>query len=365
MRPVLLLLLLLGALAVGCSEDREAKSEPAPKSPPKPHAPVKEKAPGPRDQGRDIAWLRRLHRWEVNVTADADRVGTVSLIVQRGGRDKEALRRPLVQLSRCEKNLLRQVGEPAASRYRPGYDLLTDACQALKHISLQIIHAVEADEPPPSKQISREGARSRALFKRGTSRLEGSMRANRPLPAARGSREESKIEPQLSRFVSRFVLHKSGGIEVRCWSKDEWRFVTKEWAAYIGTGDLLGFVHQKRPRASVAPRICKQLAGLVYHDERPTDGEPMLRKADAVAVLAHEAEHIRNGLRANEAVTECQGMQRMRRLARLMGASKDYAGLLAERYWDDLYQYNLEQYKTSDCHDGGTLDLRPGSHVWP
>lgn len=364
MRPALLLLL-LGALAVGCSEDNQARSEPAPNSPAKPHAPVKQKAPDLRDQGRDIAWLRRLHRWEVNVSTDAEQVGTVGRIVQRGGRDKNALRRPLVQLSRCEKNLLRQVGEPAASRYRPGYERLTEACRTLKRISLQIIHAVDADETPPNKQIDRESARSRRLFTRGTARLEGSMRANRPLPATRGSREESKIEPQLSRFVSRFVLHKPSGIEVRCWSKDEWRFVTKEWAAYIGTGDILGFVHSRRLRTSVGPRICKQLAELVYHDERPTEGESMLRKSEAVAVLAHEAEHMRNGLRANEAVTECQGMQRMRRLARLMGTSKDYADLLAERYWGDLYRFNLESYKTSDCHDGGTLDLRPGSDLWP
>ena len=84
----------------------------------------------------------------------------------------------------------------------------------------------------------------------------------------------------------------------------------------------------------------------------------MWRKAEAVAVLAHEAEHLRNGLRASEAVTECQGMQRMRRLARLMGASQDYADLLAERYWGDLYQYNLKKYKTlRTAATSGTLDL--------
>jgi hypothetical protein len=98
-------------------------------------------------------------------------------------------------------------------------------------------------------------------------------------------------------------------------------------------------VHTTRLRTSVAPRICKQLAGLIYHDERPTEGEPMWRKAEAVSVLAHEAEHIRNRLRVSEAVTECHGMQRMRRLARLLGTSRDYADLLAERYWGDLYQY--------------------------
>jgi hypothetical protein len=363
-RPALLLLL-LGALAVGCSEEKEAEKAAAPKSPPKQQESAKEQLPDVPDQGRDIAWLKRLHRWEVNLSQDAVSVGNVSRIVQRGGRDEEALRRPLVQLSRCEKNLIRQVGEPAASRYRPGYDLLAEACRTLKSVSLRLIQALEADEKPPMKDIGRDGARSRKLFTRGTARLEASLRANRPLPMSRGSREESKIEPQLSRFVSRFVLHKPRGIEVRCWSKAEWRFVTKEWGTYIGTGDIQGFVHSARLRTSVAPRICKQLAGLVYHDERPTEGEAMWRKAEAVAILSHEAEHIRNGLRASEAVTECQGMQRMRRLARLMGTSQDYADLLAERYWADLYQYNLKEYKTADCRDDGTLDLRPGNALWP
>jgi hypothetical protein len=366
--------LLVGVLVAGCSDGESPRDQATPKEPARTTEPAKEPAkeqsasrrtPNLRDQGRDIAWLRRLHRWEVNVAADAAQVGTVSRTVRRGGRNKAALRRPLVQLSRCEKNLLRQVGEPAASRYRPGYELLAEACRTLKGVSLKMIHALEADEPPPMKAITRDGMRSRKLFTRGTARLEASMRANRPLPMARGSREESKIEPQLSRFVSRFVVHKPRGIEVRCWSKDEWRFVTKEWAAYIGSTDILGFVHSRRPRTSVAPRICKQLAGLMYHEERPTEGESMWRKAEAVAVLAHEAEHIRNGLRASEAVTECHGMQRMRRLARLMGASKDYADLLAERFWGDLYQFNLEHYKTADCRDGGSLDLRPGSDVWP
>ena len=364
MRPALLLLL-LGALAVGCSEEKETEEGAVATNPVKPQVSAKQRAADRRDQGRDIAWLGRLHRWEANLTDDALRVGKMSRIVQRGGRDKKALRRPLVQLTRCEKNLLRQVGKPAASRYRPGYDLLAEACRTLKGLSLKMIHALDANEPPPTKEIRRDSARSRTLFTRGTSRLEGSMRANRPLPMARGNREESKIEPQLSRFVSRFVVHKPDGIEVRCWSKDEWRFVTKEWATYIGSGDILGFVHSKRPRTSLAPRICKQLAGLMYHDERPGEGEQMWRKAEAVAVLSHEAEHIRNGLRASEAVTECQGMQRMRRLAQLMGTGKDYADLLAERYWGDLYRFNLKNYKTADCHDGGTLDLRPGTDVWP
>jgi hypothetical protein len=360
-----LLLLLLAALAAGCSDEQDAEKSPVPRSPPQKQDAAKPQRPDRPDQGRDIAWLGRLHRWEVNVAQDADTVGNVGRTVRRGGRDEKALRRPLVQLSRCEKNLIRQVGEPAASRYRPGYVLLAEACRTLKGISLQMIHALESGDPPPTREIRRDGARSRTLFTRGTARLEASLRANRPLPVTRGSREESKVEPQLSRFVSQFVLGKPRGIEVRCWSKDEWPFVTKEWGTYIGIGDIQGFVHNARPRTSIAPRICKQLAELVYRDERPTEGEPMWRKAEAVQLLAHEAEHIRNELRASEAVTECHAMQRMRRLASLMGASRDYADLLAERFWADLYELNLKEYKTAACRDGGSLDLRPGSDVWP
>jgi hypothetical protein len=296
---------------------------------------------------------------------DADRVGAVGRQVEDGGRNKAALRRPLLKLSRCEKNLLRQVREPAASRYRPGYELLADSCRALKDISLKLIHAIETNKPPPSGEIRRASVQSRKLFRRGTARLEASLRANRSLPVTRGSREESKVEPQLSRFVSQLALRKRAGIEVRCWSKDEWLFVTKEWATYIGRGDLLGFVHSTRLRTSLAPRICKQLANLVYREERPTEGEAMLRAAEAVSILAHEAEHVRNGLRADEATTECHAMQRMRRLGRIMGLSQEYSDLLADRYWGDLYRYNPAEYKSSACRDGGALDLRPGNELWP
>ena len=48
-----------------------------------------------------------------------------------------------------------------------------------------------------------------------------------------------------------------------------------------------------------------------------------------------------------------------------MGASQDYADLLAERYAGDLYQYNVGPYKSAACHDGGPLDLHPDSDVWP
>jgi hypothetical protein len=212
--------------------------------------------------------------------------------------------------------------------------------------------------------MRREGRKSAKLFRRGGKALESSLRANRPLRVERGSLEESKIEPRFSAAASRFVLHRPSGIEVRCWSKREWRFVRKEWGAYVDAGDLLGFVHSTRPRTSVAPRICKQLARLVYSGERPKEGLPLFRVSEAVMVLSHESEHIRN-MKADEATTECHGLQRMRRLARLLGASETYADLLARTFWTELYRFNLPNYKTAACRDGGPLDLHPDSDVWP
>src|SRR5438477_13100285 len=145
-----------------------------------------------------------------------------------------------------------------------------------------MIHSLDTMSRAPVAKMRSEGARADKSFRRGSSTLEDSLRANRPLRVSRGSLEESKVEPRLSGTVSRFVLHRPAGIEVRCWSKHEWKFVRKEWGAYVGHGDLLGFVHDARLRISLAPRICKQLARLVYRGERPTSGIPLYRASEAV-----------------------------------------------------------------------------------
>jgi hypothetical protein len=355
-------LLLFGALAAGCSDKSTGEDKAAAEPAAKPQA--GRRAAEPPARGRDLPWLGRLHRWEANLRQDAFKVASMGEGVDRGRRSPQALRRPLVELTRCERNLLRHVREPDASRYRPGYDLLAQGCRSLKHAAFTMIHAIDKRTRVPLAEVRRDSRRSSRLFRRGSTALEGSLRANRSLRIIRGSLAESKIEPELSDSVSEFALHTPAGVEVRCWSTREWRFVRKEWGTYVGTGDLLGFVHGAQLRTSVAPRICKQLARFVYRRERPSDEISLLRMSEAVAVLSHESEHIRNR-RGDEATTECHAMQRMRRLARIMGASKTYADLLAGTYWTELYEFNLPEYRTAACRDGGPLDLHPDSGVWP
>ncbi len=371
MRPRFVVLLLVGALVAGCangspdegadgSPDKGAKGKPATRG-----APAKANEPDARrDRGRDLAWLGRLHRWELNLEQDGIKVASIGRAVDKGRKRRRELRAPLRDLAGCERRLLRQVGEPAAARYRAGYDLLMLGCQSVKTISLQIIRSIDEREEIPMADIQEESEKSTAYFKRGSAKLEASLRANRELSVDSGGRDESKIEPRLSGFASELVLRKAAGIEVRCWSEQEWTFVLKEWGVYIGRADLLGFVHGRLPRTSLAPSVCRQLADLVYRGERPTEGLAFLETADSIGILAHEAEHIRN-VRGDEATTECHGMQNLRRLARIMGASESYADRLAGAYWRDIYPRNLPEYKTEACHDGGPLDLRRGTDVWP
>ena len=355
-----LLLLLFGVLAAGCSgggDDEGADAASATTSTSMPE----QRPENPPPSGRDLAFLGRLHRWEVNLRHDSTKLEATSRGVDRGASSDAQVRRLLLKLTRCEKNLLRQVREPQATRYRAGYDLLSDGCRMLKTLSLQVIRGIDGKTRTPLRVIRRESRESRRLFVRGNSVLESSLRANRPLHVARGSLDESKIEPRFSAAVSRFVVHGPEGIEVRCWSKREWKFVRKEWSAYVDAGDLLGFVHSARPRTSIAPRICKQLARLAYRGERPNAGLPLYRASEAVAVLAHESEHIRH-LGPDEATTECHGMQRMRRLARLLGTSQSYADLLARRYATDLYRFNPPKYSSADCRtEARSTFIRPAT----
>ncbi len=137
------MLLLLGLLVVGCSDGGGAEGAEAAHGTRASTTRLEQRAEEPPPSGRDLAWLGRLHRWEINLREDGAKLGTTSRGVDRGTSSATQVRRLLVKLTRCEKNLLRQVREPHASRYRNGYDLLSDGCQTLKTLSLQLIHAID------------------------------------------------------------------------------------------------------------------------------------------------------------------------------------------------------------------------------
>jgi hypothetical protein len=85
--------------------------------------------------------------------------------------------------------------------------------------------------------------------------------------------------------------------------------------------------------------------------------------AVAVNVLAHESYHLAG--HRNESAVQCYAMQRNAEVARLLGATPEQAGGVARFVWEHVYPALPQEYRSSDCHDGGPYDLRPASPAWP
>ena len=110
---------------------------------------------------------------------------------------------------------------------------------------------------------------------------------------------------------------------------------------------------------------CAQL-GRAHAESRwwPSSRTERLDLAWALAVLAHEAQHIAGAF--DEAETECRGQQRVADVAVALGAPVERARRLAELGWEEQYPELDPEYVTDLCRDGGPYDLRPGTAGrWP
>jgi hypothetical protein len=121
-------------------------------------------------------------------------------------------------------------------------------------------------------------------------------------------------------------------------------------AAFVGGG-----------RAWLTPEICLDLYRLAFRGE--VNGS---RTARAVAVLAHEAWHLRGV--SDEGETECYALQTGVTLGERLGLSESQAsramrGQLAENAL--RRGRGLEYVVPPECRDGGRLDLDPDSSRFP
>jgi hypothetical protein len=91
--------------------------------------------------------------------------------------------------------------------------------------------------------------------------------------------------------------------------------------------------------------------------------QDVLRSIWAVHTLTHEAWHLAG--EKGEAVTECYALQTTAWAAVRLGAAPVEAQAIA-RYVDvHMYPELPAEYRTPACGNGGPLDLRPTSPVWP
>ena len=114
-------------------------------------------------------------------------------------------------------------------------------------------------------------------------------------------------------------------------------------------------------RAYVTPEICLDLYRLAFEGE-----ERGSRTARAIAVLAHESWHLRG--ESDEGATECLALQSGVELGRRLGLDEGTARrMMAQQLAENSLRgaEGLEYRVSSECRDGGRVDLDPDGEAFP
>jgi hypothetical protein len=122
------------------------------------------------------------------------------------------------------------------------------------------------------------------------------------------------------------------------------------------------FDEQGRPAnfTDLDKETCSTLDRFADGKTGPADEREVAR---ALHVLAHESSHLA-GVR-DEAAADCYGLQRTAVAAEGLGADPLEAERLARIALVERAVTAPPDYRSAECHDGGALDLDPGSSVWP
>lgn len=121
----------------------------------------------------------------------------------------------------------------------------------------------------------------------------------------------------------------------------------------------------KRPICQALSRFPKDVRSPAYQCivQNAQCPQRILEDAWAVHTLAHETWHM-HGI-GDEAHTECNAMQTTAQAAELFGADPTTAQATAAYLWTHMYGQEPDEYRTTDCVNGGPYDLRPTDPVWP
>ena len=181
------------------------------------------------------------------------------------------------------------------------------------------------------------------------------------VPIMGGPSSRSRVDPLYSKIASS-VSGKSA--QVFCWNAADWNSIHVRKREEVGEGLewVLGYVWLGSVQVNLAPAVCSRLDLLTYARKRPR-GAARIDFAEAVDTLAHESIHVA-GI-SNEAITECYSLQYMDYVAMRLGTNYAYARDMTLQAWNVLYRLIPATYRTSECYNGGPLDLLPRSDVWP
>ena len=316
------------------------------------------------------AWLGKYALWLADLRAALTAVGKIQTDDRNVARiargDNEAVAEfqdVLAEVRDCAR-FGERLGTAPGSLERP-VALLRQACERFGRGAKAAAAGAGASDRALLDEAVAEWSRGADLVRRANEKLPNPQPTESlPLPAVGGMTQVSRVEPLFSRVADEVAAPDA---EVRCWDPDDWGRLQKE--TFGRRLNLAGFASNDVKRVNLAPEICERLATLAYTEERPR-GDEQLQVAFAVGVLMHEAGHVNEsgdfyGAGENEPLAECWAMQHARKAARALGAEKEYADELAERYWSVIYPMSEAKYRSPKCRNGGAFDVNPGSDRWP
>jgi hypothetical protein len=215
---------------------------------------------------------------------------------------------------------------------------------------------------PPTKRLAAAGTTARA----GCGRLDDPQFVRWEVSGRLidGHREvaQTTYEADLSRIAETIAGRRP---RAHCWTEDEWGPMAEQHSLLYGDDFwVAGIATPTRGRIDLAPEVCDPLRRFLREEYSPWLSTETLDLSSALLVLAHEAEHLRVP-QASEAEVECYALQRVRAMAGDAGRGPRYQEEMALLAWDLGYPNLPPEYRTKRCRDGGPLDLRRETSVWP
>ena len=164
------------------------------------------------------------------------------------------------------------------------------------------------------------------------------------------SGEQLRTERLLSREAAEIAGHE---VDVRCDAEGEAVGIVQHAEGVAEVGGR---------RALLTPAICYRLHRLRFEGDEGSFGQT----ARAIAVLAHEAWHLRG--ERDEGVTNCYAFQSGVALGQRLGLSEATAARMMRQQLADnaMFARSAPAYLVpGECRDGGELDLAPASDRFP
>lgn len=309
-------------------------------------------APPPRvATTAELDWLRSFGRITQPVFAAYG--AALNLTERYGGpqpplppaRRRAALRRDLAAAARCAR--LRYPAPPTRQ---------LDVGLRLQHRLCRKLVAASTTQSP--SEARRRLWASVATSNRVDDWLIGGV--TRPLPH-RGNVAASHIDPRYSRAAS-LVAHKR--VTIRCWTGNDYGPIFDAMGAeYALFRRVYAFAPLGGLSANVGRPQCLLLDSVTYrHRYGASDGE-RFAVATALLTLAHEPNHLR-GI-SDEAVAQCYALQLVPQVAAALEIPAPWGRRYADMLWRNWRRVARGAYYTSQCRNGGPLDLRPSSARWP